>query len=58
MFSGEEATGIFIIINGKVNVVSENGSDVLATLHEGEYFGEISVLFRCPCTARVQTVTK
>jgi len=55
---GDSAKGIFIIIEGSVNVVSENGKHVLATLQEGDYFGEISVLFDCPCTARVQTATK
>lgn len=55
---GDNAKGIFIIIEGAVNVVSENGQHVLATLQEGHYFGEISVLFDCPCTARVQTATK
>ncbi|XP_076076551.1 uncharacterized protein LOC143047407 [Mytilus galloprovincialis] len=58
IMKGDEAKGIFVIIDGSVNVLSENGTDVLATLHEGDFFGEISVLFDCPCTARVQTITK
>ncbi|CAC5383400.1 unnamed protein product [Mytilus coruscus] len=58
IMKGDDAKGIFVIIDGSVNVLSENGTDVLATLHEGDYFGEISVLFDCPCTARVQTITK
>ncbi|CAG2222876.1 unnamed protein product [Mytilus edulis] len=55
---GDETKGIFVIIDGSENVLSENGTDVLATLHEGDFFGEISVLFDCPRTARVQTITK
>ncbi|VDI61932.1 Hypothetical predicted protein [Mytilus galloprovincialis] len=41
-----------------VRMFCQRMGHVLATLHEGDFFGEISVLFDCPCTARVQTITK
>lgn len=38
--------------------MSEKGDEVLANLSEGDFFGEISLLFDIPCTARVQADAK
>ncbi|XP_077862067.1 uncharacterized protein LOC102801930, partial [Saccoglossus kowalevskii] len=55
---GDKALGIFIVVRGEAEVVSQNGKDVIATISEGDYFGEISVLFKVPCTARVRVPQK
>ena len=55
---GDAAKGIFLIEEGRVNILSSDGEETLATLHEGEFFGEVSVLFDTPCTARVRTETR
>lgn len=44
-----------MIDEGCVDVVSADGSHVLANLREGDLFGEVSVLYGVPCTARVTT---
>ncbi|XP_070569127.1 uncharacterized protein [Ptychodera flava] len=55
---GEAAKGIYIVVSGEAEVVSEKGTDVIATISRGDYFGEISVLFDKPCTARVRVPNK
>lgn len=58
MFVGDSTKGVFFIVEGSVTVLSENGNEVFANLAEGDYFGEISLIFNIPCTARVQTDTR
>lgn len=48
---GEIGTGFFVVISGRVRVVREG--TVVATLGDGEFFGELSVLDRQPRTAMV-----
>ncbi|XP_077977221.1 uncharacterized protein LOC144432814 [Glandiceps talaboti] len=55
---GEAASGIYIVVKGEAEVVSETGKDVIATLSVGDYFGEVSVLFNRPCTATVRVPKK
>ncbi|KAK3098327.1 hypothetical protein FSP39_018473 [Pinctada imbricata] len=57
ILKGDSAKGVFLIMSGSVNVISTNGKDVLASLQEGDFFGEISVIFNTTCTATVQTAT-
>lgn len=35
---------MYIVNSGKLQVISENGKIILATLKAGSYFGEISIL--------------
>ena len=51
---GEETQGIYIVVSGRVQVVSENQAFVLREVSEGDYFGEVSVLFKTKCTADVR----
>ena len=44
---------IFILLEGKVNVLTSDKSEVLNTLSAGEIFGEVSVLFDIPVIANV-----
>ena len=48
---GEIGTGLFLIVSGSARVV-HNG-DVVATLHAGDFFGELSVLDHQPRNASV-----
>ena len=45
---------MFFINRGTVEVVSEDGSVVFATMNEGKFFGEISLVFSCPRTASIR----
>ena len=44
---------MYFICRGKVEVLDEQGK-VLATLHDGDYFGEISLLLSQPRTASIR----
>lgn len=46
---------MFIIHKGAVDVVSEDGSQVFATMAEGAIFGEISLFKNCPRTASIRS---
>ena len=46
----------YIILSGAVEVISEKTDKYIATLHEGEFFGEMSLLLGSPRTATVKTV--
>ena len=48
---GEIGTGFFVVISGRVRVVRDG--TVVATLGDGEFFGELSVLDRQPRNAMV-----
>ncbi|XP_033112655.1 uncharacterized protein LOC117113433 isoform X2 [Anneissia japonica] len=54
---GQRATGIYILLEGEVHVLSSN-LNTLATLLPGDIFGEVSTLFYIPCTALVKTKSK
>jgi potassium efflux system protein len=45
----------YIILSGNVEVLSQKANKYIATLHEGEFFGEISLLLGTPRTATVKT---
>jgi potassium efflux system protein len=45
----------YIILSGAVEVLSQKADQYIATLHEGEFFGEISLLMGTPRTATVKT---
>ncbi len=45
----------YIILSGSVEVISQKTGQYIATLHEGEFFGEISLLLGTPRTATVKT---
>ena len=46
-FAGEIGKEMYIVNNGKLQVVTENGKLVLATLGPGSYFGEACILNIC-----------
>ena len=48
---GQVGTGFYLVASGRVRVV--RGSEILATLGPGEFFGELSVLDQAPRMAHV-----
>ena len=51
---GELGEEMFFINRGVVEVVSDNGRDVYATLTEGNFFGEMALLLSMPRTANIR----
>lgn len=47
---------MYFIARGQVQVVSDDGATVYATLKEGNFFGEIALLMSMPRTASVRAV--
>jgi len=47
----------YIILSGVVEIFSEKNNQAIATLSEGEFFGEISLLIGTPRTATVRALT-
>ncbi len=46
----------YILLKGSVEVFSRRSDQYIATLHEGEFFGEISLLLGVPRSASVRTL--
>jgi ATP-binding cassette subfamily B protein len=56
---GDEGSRFYIIVRGKVGVSATKENDEairIATLTDGDYFGEISLLANIPTTATVTTL--
>ncbi|MBI2966905.1 MAG: ion transporter [Bacteroidetes bacterium] len=53
---GEIGNEMFFISRGAVEVVSDDGKTVYATLSEGNFFGEIALLLSVPRTASIRAV--
>ncbi len=53
---GEASETFYIILSGSAEVVLERAQQRIAVLHEGEFFGEMSVLLGLPRTASVKTL--
>ncbi|MFM7885645.1 MAG: cyclic nucleotide-binding domain-containing protein, partial [Pseudanabaena sp.] len=53
----EPSEEFYIILSGVVEVFSERNNHVIATLREGDFFGEISLLTGTPRTATVRALT-
>ena len=44
VFAGEVGKEMYIVSRGRLQVVTDSGKTILATLRAGSYFGEISIL--------------
>lgn len=53
---GEPGSKMYFISRGSVDVVSEDGNTIYATLREGNFFGEIALLLSQPRTASIRAV--
>ncbi|MBI4577445.1 MAG: cyclic nucleotide-binding domain-containing protein [Planctomycetes bacterium] len=53
---GEVGHDMYFISRGAVEVVSEDGQTVFATLREGNFFGEIALLLSQPRTASIRAL--
>ena len=58
-YQGDSGVGMYIIENGKVEIIVEPTHQVLAELSDGEFFGEMALLSEAPrsATARSKTST-
>jgi voltage-gated potassium channel len=54
--AGEIGRHMYFISRGTVEVVTADGQVVLATLQDGDFFGEIALLFSQPRTASIRAV--
>lgn len=54
--SGEIGDKMYFINKGSVEVVSQDGKQVYATLKEGDYFGEIALLLKQPRNATIRAI--
>lgn len=54
--SGEKGQEMFFIGRGQVEVLAKDGRTVQATLHDGEFFGEIALVLGHPRTASVRAI--
>jgi CRP-like cAMP-binding protein len=54
---GDIGSEMFFINRGTVDVVSEDGNIVFASMTEGKFFGEISLIFSVPRTASIRAAT-
>ena len=53
----EPGDSFYIILTGSVEVFSERTQKYIATLHDGEFFGEMSLLLGIPRSATVRTLS-
>lgn len=53
---GDPGDAFYIVLEGSVEVRSEHLDQILATLYEGEFFGEIAVLTGMPRSATVRAL--
>ncbi|MFN4279123.1 cyclic nucleotide-binding domain-containing protein [Thermosynechococcus sp.] len=53
---GDPGDAFYIVLEGSVEVRSEHLNQILATLYEGEFFGEIAVLTGMPRSATVRAL--
>lgn len=56
VLQGQVGTGLYVILEGSAHVV--RGSDDIATLGPGDFFGELSVIDQQPRNASVQAVDR
>jgi potassium-dependent mechanosensitive channel len=53
---GEPGNSFYIILSGSVEIFSRKTEQYIATLNEGEFFGEMSLLLGIPRSATVRTL--
>ncbi len=53
---GTPGESFYIILNGSVEIFSKRAEQYIATLNEGEFFGEMSLLMGIPRSATVRTL--
>jgi small-conductance mechanosensitive channel/CRP-like cAMP-binding protein len=55
-WENEPGDSFYLILSGSVEVFSQRAEKYIATLHAGEFFGEISLLLGTPRTASIRTL--
>lgn len=55
-WENEPGESFYLILSGAVEVFSQRADKYIATLHAGEFFGEISLLMGTPRTASIRTL--
>ncbi|KXJ23735.1 cGMP-dependent protein kinase, isozyme 1 [Exaiptasia diaphana] len=55
---GEIPAGLYVVVSGKFEVLSEGENFVLREIGEGDCFGEVSVMYNTKCTATVRAISR
>ncbi len=55
-WENEPGESFYLILSGSVEVFSQRADKYIATLHAGEFFGEISLLMGTPRTASIRSL--
>ena len=55
---GEPGVGMYVVQHGTVSIIFEPTGQVLAELHDGDFFGEIALLNETPRSATAQAKTE
>jgi len=54
--AGEIGRHMYFISSGTVEVIAADGQNILSTLSDGDFFGEIALLFQRPRTASIRAI--
>lgn len=55
---GENAAGLYVVVSGKFEVLSQGEKFVLREIGEGDCFGDVSVMYNAECTATVRAISR
>jgi len=54
---GEQANEMYFVIKGKLEVLANNGQNILAELADGDYFGEVALVKNSPRNASIRAAS-
>jgi hypothetical protein len=55
--AGDEGSHMFFIVNGELEILNEEEDQLIATLHNGDFFGEVALFKDQPRNATIKAIT-